>query len=236
MTAIVPYGVVYPEKYHADRKAAAEIATQLGFKEETFIEVTVQWGDQDPNVHLNNAMYYKYLEAGQCLTARKPHSPSLPTGRGAYVRSITRKLDAPTAKAINQGAQGRGLVVGQVMNRFERPVYAPDHLLIAHRATQVAKKKFVLTSVIVSFELSSSALQKPRYRLAWVLIATSRRFLFFLCSQRARVCSGEAIMVGFDYDNHKGAELPNGLYPLIEREISDAAQTIAAAQGSKAKL
>ncbi|KDE09812.1 hypothetical protein MVLG_00211 [Microbotryum lychnidis-dioicae p1A1 Lamole] len=190
MTAIVPYGVVYPEKYHADRKAATEIATQLGFKEETFIEVTVQWGDQDPNVHLNNAMYYKYLEAG----------------RGAYVRSITRKLDAPTAKAINQGAQGRGLVVGQVMNRFERPVYAPDHLLIAHRATQVAKKKFVLTSVIVSFD------------------------------QRARVCSGEAIMVGFDYDNHKGAELPNGLYPLIEREISDAAQTIAAAQGSKAKL
>ncbi|SCZ90487.1 BZ3500_MvSof-1268-A1-R1_Chr1-3g02019 [Microbotryum saponariae] len=227
MSAIVPYGVVYPEKYHADRKAAAEIATQLGFNEETFIEVTVQWGDQDPNAHLNNAMYYKYLEAGQSLPAltrskaREPHSLSLPTGRGAYVRSITRKLDARTAKAINHGAQGRGLVVGQVMNRFERPVYAPDHLLIAHRATQVARKKFVLTSVIVSFELSSSALRNPRYRLA---------------CQRAKVCSGEAIMVGFDYDNHKGAELPNGLYALIEREISDAAKTIAAAQRSKAKL
>ncbi|SCV68514.1 BQ2448_635 [Microbotryum intermedium] len=175
MSAIVPYGVVYPKKYHSDRQAAAEIAKQLGFKEDTFIEVTVQWGDQDPNAHLNNAI-------------------------------ITRKLDAPTAQAINQGSKGRGLVVGQVMNRFERPVYAPDHLLIAHRATQVAQKKIILSSVIVSFD------------------------------QRAKVCSGKAIMVGFDYDHHKGAELPNGLYSLIEQEIDDAAKMIGGAQGLKAKL
>lgn len=63
--ALIPFGTAHPESYFASREIARAAAVAQGFDEVTFVEQPVRWGDQDGNNHVNNCVYFKWLEAGR---------------------------------------------------------------------------------------------------------------------------------------------------------------------------
>ncbi|KAM0793472.1 hypothetical protein ACM66B_000914 [Microbotryomycetes sp. NB124-2] len=80
----VPFGVADAQAYKAGKRAALDYCRTHGFEEFSLVEVPVQWNEQDPNRHLNNAVYAKYLEAGRVgflrgmIAGAKTKDPSLP--------------------------------------------------------------------------------------------------------------------------------------------------------------
>lgn len=62
LSPLIPFGTANPESYLASREAARAAAVSQGFEETTFVEQPVRWGDCDANNHVNNCVYFKWLE------------------------------------------------------------------------------------------------------------------------------------------------------------------------------
>lgn len=46
---LIPYGILYKKEYLEGRDAAKIEALKQGFKEDSFKELQLQWGDMDAN-------------------------------------------------------------------------------------------------------------------------------------------------------------------------------------------
>ncbi|KAK4055207.1 hypothetical protein OIV83_000487 [Microbotryomycetes sp. JL201] len=167
----LPFGVADIKAYKAGKHFALEYCQLNGFEEWSLAEIPVQWNDQDPNRHLNNAVYAKYLEAGRVgfltgmITGLRAKDPSMPD-------------------LLKIGP----LVLAQVLINYERPVFAPDYLAIAHRVKAVSLKKMTL------------------------------EFCFISYNQRKKVAGGEVTMVSFDHATQKVGEHHPAVHKfLLER-------------------
>jgi acyl-CoA thioester hydrolase len=90
------------------------------------IEQSVDWADQDPYQHVNNAVYFRYFE----------------NARIEYIR----RLDWFTF----QKETGVGPILATTQARFRRAVTYPDKLLVGARISALAGDRFTMDYRIVS--------------------------------------------------------------------------------------
>jgi len=83
--------------------------------------MTMRWGDMDALGHMNNAVYFRYLEQA----------------RISWFESL----------GVDYG-QGEGPILGNISCRFRIPILYPAELAISLRASNARNSSFVLTSEI----------------------------------------------------------------------------------------
>jgi acyl-CoA thioester hydrolase len=97
------------------------------------VVVQVAWGEMDAYGHVNNAVYFRYLE----------------NGRIAY----TQRIGWPEWQARTQV----GPILAAVEARFRKPVVFPDTLHVGTRVASVAADRFVVEHLLVSEKLGAVA-------------------------------------------------------------------------------
>jgi acyl-CoA thioester hydrolase len=90
----------------------------------SFTELRVAWGDMDAMQHVNNAVYFRYLESGRIVHL---------TALGAYAEN--RKT---------------GTVVGSIQCRFRIPLTYPDTIVVGTRVGDVSEDRFTMEYAIYS--------------------------------------------------------------------------------------
>ncbi|GAA5980964.1 hypothetical protein JCM10908_003932 [Rhodotorula pacifica] len=124
------------EKYSSGKEAAMKWAKENGYSEECLVELPVQWGEQDANAHVNNAVYFRWLE----------------TGRLNFMRVLGSHLqNEQAAKDLSGSGKGKGVILARITFDYRRPVMQPDNVLIAHKPLEVAARKLVLHGSVYSY-------------------------------------------------------------------------------------
>jgi acyl-CoA thioester hydrolase len=95
---------------------------RAGFR--SFTELRVAWGDMDAMNHVNNAVYFGYLESGRIVHL---------TALGAYAEN--RKT---------------GTVVGSIQCRFRIPLTYPDTIIVGSRVADLGEDRFTFEYAIYS--------------------------------------------------------------------------------------
>ncbi|GAA5897324.1 hypothetical protein JCM6882_001858 [Rhodosporidiobolus microsporus] len=124
-----------PQVYAAGREKALQIAKEQGFPEGALVELPVQWGDLDANVHVNNVVYFKWLESG----------------RLAHVHHLTRALPKDIAADLQGSGKGKGLILARLTFDYRLPTFYPDSVMVMHRPVEYTTKKMVLETAVYSF-------------------------------------------------------------------------------------
>jgi acyl-CoA thioester hydrolase len=97
------------------------------------IEIPVAWGEMDAMQHVNNAVYFRYIESA----------------RMAYFERI--------GLLEHMRATGVGPILAWTSCRFRRPLTYPDTVSVGTRATKIDVDRFTLETVIVSHSLAEVA-------------------------------------------------------------------------------
>lgn len=90
----------------------------------------VAWGDMDAFNHVNNSVYFRYMESARI--------DYLTTGTG-LLESLAES--------------GLSVVVGETRCRFRIPVTYPDTLEIGIRSTEIQENRFITQYTLVSEKL-----------------------------------------------------------------------------------
>jgi len=90
----------------------------------SFTELRVAWGDMDAMQHVNNAVYFGYLESGRIVHL---------TALGAYAENRTT-----------------GTVVGSIQCRFRIPLTYPDTIIVGSRVAAMSDDRFNFEYAIFS--------------------------------------------------------------------------------------
>lgn len=90
----------------------------------SFTELRVAWGDMDAMSHVNNAVYFSYLESGRIVHL---------TALGAYAEN-----------------RATGTVVGRIQCRFRIPLIYPDTIIVGSRVADVSEDRFTFEYAIYS--------------------------------------------------------------------------------------
>jgi len=93
------------------------------------VEITVAWGEMDALRHVNNVVYFRYLE----------------NARIAYLERL--KFWEFMEKT------GIGPILASTRCRFLAPLTYPDRVLVGTRVTELGKDRFVLQDCLVSERL-----------------------------------------------------------------------------------
>lgn len=94
------------------------------------VEIPVRWGDMDAFGHVNNTVFFRYLESA----------------RIAY-------LDAIAFRA----SRGIGPILAETRCRFLRPLAYPDRVRVGARAARVEEDRFTHEYLVVSERLEAVA-------------------------------------------------------------------------------
>ncbi|BGP28776.1 hypothetical protein JCM10296v2_000512 [Rhodotorula toruloides] len=121
--------------YRAGRESALKWAKENGYSDECMVEVQVAWGEQDANAHVNNAVYFRWLE----------------TGRLNFMRVLGSHLDPQAAKDLSGSGKGKGVILARITFDYRKPTFHPDNLLILHKPVQVSAKKMILQASVYSY-------------------------------------------------------------------------------------
>ncbi len=97
------------------------------------VTTMVGWGDMDANHHVNNVMYFRYIEHARLHYFR--------------VLEFSR----------SQSETGIGPILAWADCRFRRPLEYPDTVSIGIRIRDVEGDRFTMETVIVSHELEDVA-------------------------------------------------------------------------------
>src|SRR5712675_1765847 len=89
----------------------SEVFTNFRRSFRSFTELRVAWGDMDAMQHVNNAVYFRYLESGRIVHL---------TALGAYAEN-----------------RMTGTVVGSIQCRFRIPLTYPDTIVVGSRVGDV---------------------------------------------------------------------------------------------------
>jgi acyl-CoA thioester hydrolase len=100
--------------------------TQLLATSRITIDIPVAWGEMDALSHVNNVVYFRYLESS----------------RVAFIHS----LGATNIRSFGDV----GFILQHVECRFRRPVTYPDTLRITARLVNILEDRFTLTHAIIS--------------------------------------------------------------------------------------
>ena len=90
------------------------------------IEIPVAWGEMDAFGHLNNVVYFRYLESG----------------RVAFLRAL--------GDIEFMGGKGIGPILASVQCRFKAPVTFPDTLIVGTRLRDLGIDRFTMEHLLVS--------------------------------------------------------------------------------------
>ena len=90
----------------------------------SFTELRVAWGDMDAMNHVNNAVYFRYLESGRIVHL---------TNLGAYAEDRTT-----------------GTVVGSLQCQFRIPLTYPDTIIVGSRVANLGEDRFNFEYAIFS--------------------------------------------------------------------------------------
>ncbi len=93
------------------------------------IEIPVAWGEMDAFGHLNNVVYFRYLESG----------------RVAFLRAL--------GDIEFMGGTGIGPILASVQCRFKAPVTFPDTLIVGTRLRDLGIDRFTMEHRLVSRQL-----------------------------------------------------------------------------------
>jgi len=93
------------------------------------IEIPVAWGEMDAFGHLNNVVYFRYLESG----------------RVAFLRAL--------GDVEFMGGTGIGPILASVQCRFKAPVTFPDTLIVGTRLRDLGADRFTMEHRLVSRQL-----------------------------------------------------------------------------------
>lgn len=96
------------------------------------IEIPVAWGEMDALGHVNNAVYFRYLESA----------------RVEFIRRLGWK--APEQGSGHLGREGVGFILQSVQCRFRRPVFYPDTLAVTCRLSEIGEDRFTLCHEVIS--------------------------------------------------------------------------------------
>lgn len=135
------------------------------------LTIPVQWGELDAYGHINNTMFFRWFES-------------------ARIEYLIRAGMAETMERDQIGA-----ILHSTGCRFRRPVFFPDTVEVAGRATDVASDRFTMEYLVVSRE------------------------------QDVVVGEGTAIIVCYDYAAHAKAPLPDDVrrrIAALEETVGDA--------------
>ena len=99
------------------------------------VTTMVGWGDMDANSHVNNVIYFRYIE----------HA------RLRYFNEL--------GFSAMQQESGIGPILSWTDCRFRRPLAYPDDVSIATRIRDIEADRFVMDSIIVSHALKAVAAQ-----------------------------------------------------------------------------
>lgn len=118
------------------------------------VRIPVQWGEMDAYGHVNNTVFFRYFETARVLYLE----------RCGFLDSFDRDRI--------------GAILHSTSCRFRRPLFYPDTVLVAGRASEVGSDRFTMT-----YEIYSSA-------------------------QETTVAEGSGVIVSFDYENRRKAPIP----------------------------
>ncbi|GAA5945700.1 hypothetical protein JCM10213_004863 [Rhodosporidiobolus nylandii] len=135
-SSVPPLGSsVEPADYASGREKALQYAKEQGFPQNALVEVATAWGEQDSNAHVNNAVYFRWLESG----------------RLAYMRELTRALPEDIARDLRGSGKGRGVILAKITFDYRLPTFHPDSILVMHRPRQCSKRKMIIDAVVYSY-------------------------------------------------------------------------------------
>lgn len=101
---------------------------------ETSIELPIQWGEMDALGHVNNVVYFRYLES-----ARVAHIHALGFDK---LRFVPTEIDGRSVHV--------GFILQSVQARFRKPLFYPDRLIITTRLVNIEDDRFTLAHEIIS--------------------------------------------------------------------------------------
>ncbi|GAB00032.1 uncharacterized protein L969DRAFT_96643 [Mixia osmundae IAM 14324] len=133
--ALSPLGSGHGDKYFAARETARQWALSQGYDEASLYEQRIIWGDVDSFRHVNNVVYFKFVESA----------------RVHFFETSTRGLSPHIGKDIIQGVN-TGLILASTNGKFIRPCQFPDTLMVCHKVTHVARDRFTTRTGIYSLE------------------------------------------------------------------------------------
>lgn len=90
------------------------------------IEIPVLWGDMDALRHVNNTVYFRYIEAGRC----------------SYMELLQRQIPADH-DPINS-------ILASVQCSFRAPIIYPDTVLVGTRVTRIGNSSINMKHLVVS--------------------------------------------------------------------------------------
>ncbi|GAA5923385.1 acyl-CoA thioesterase [Sporobolomyces koalae] len=135
-TSLAPPGTFNPSAFPAQREAALKFARANGYWEDCLVEAPVAWGEQDPNNHVNNAVYLRWLESGR-LNA---------------VRTLSNALPEAQAKDLRGSGKGKGVILARLSYDYLRTTHHPDTIMVLHRVSTVSARKMVMDHAIYSYD------------------------------------------------------------------------------------
>lgn len=84
----------------SSRLLPPHVGADTGLFNQEYQQLTVQPRSQDPNSHVNNSVFFRYLEAG----------------RIAFIRSFTSNLLTMSSSILS--GTGKGIILGEVTNKY----------------------------------------------------------------------------------------------------------------------
>lgn len=103
------------------------------------ITIPIAWGDMDALGHVNNALYFRYMESA----------------RVAFLIHVGIDRLANDAGPCDQGTPG--VILQSVQARFRRPVEYPDSLTVSSFVTDIESDRFTLAHEMRSAKLNEVA-------------------------------------------------------------------------------
>ncbi|KAK4057574.1 hypothetical protein OIO90_001219 [Microbotryomycetes sp. JL221] len=146
MTTIA-YGIEDRDAYLQGRQAALEYCRQHGFPEWSMVEMPVQWSEQDPNNHLNNVVYAKYME----------------TGRLTFIKSVHQQIKAQFPPQVPQSQ----VILARIELDYLKPTFSPDTMCVAHKCIEINERKMVLECMLFSYNQRAKVAQGKAYMIAF---------------------------------------------------------------------
>jgi acyl-CoA thioester hydrolase len=116
-----------------DRASLDPAVAELVAGYPVIVTTLVAWGDMDANHHVNNVVYFRYME----------HA------RLHYFREMGFSRE--------QRATGIGPILAWTDCRFRKPLEYPDTVTIATRISELDVDRFMMDTIIVSHKLKAIA-------------------------------------------------------------------------------
>jgi acyl-CoA thioester hydrolase len=108
------------------------------------LDVPVQWGEMDALGHVNNVVFFRYLESARVAFVRVVASACRAEGMDS---TSTRE---PEGLRSLREVEGVGFILQHAQCRFRRPLFFPDTVRISTRITSIDADRFTLEHDVLS--------------------------------------------------------------------------------------